>query len=78
MELTEPTFIKPLVDSAKHDKRFAYYLLASRGICVVPLSTGFNSDLYGFRITLLEPDKNKFIKIMENIAGAVEEYINSK
>ena len=69
--------IKPLIDSAKYDKRFAYFLLASKGICVVPLSTGFNSDLYGFRITLLEPDRNRFTSIMQNIAEAANEYMNS-
>jgi len=32
------------------DKRFVYYLLAAKGICVVPISS-FCSDLQGFRIT---------------------------
>ncbi len=57
------------------DKRFVYQLLASTGICVVPLSTGFNSDLYGFRITLLEADENTFKNIIETIANAIKEYI---
>jgi aspartate/methionine/tyrosine aminotransferase len=70
--------IKQLVDSVKFDKCFAYYLLASKGICVVPLSTGFNSDLFGFRITLLEPDKNLFKNIINDIANAVREYLDSK
>ncbi|RPI72833.1 MAG: pyridoxal phosphate-dependent aminotransferase [Ignavibacteriales bacterium] len=70
--------IKPLIDSAKPDKRFAYYLLASKGICVVPLSTGFNSDLFGFRITLLEPDKKQFTSIMEKIVEAAGAYMSSK
>ncbi|MBW1748932.1 MAG: pyridoxal phosphate-dependent aminotransferase [Deltaproteobacteria bacterium] len=39
------------------DKRFVYYLLASTGICVVPL-TSFNTSLQGFRVTLLEPDED--------------------
>ncbi|MGH7442433.1 MAG: pyridoxal phosphate-dependent aminotransferase, partial [bacterium] len=39
--------IRPLLDTPNLDKRFVYHLLASRGICVVPLSSGFNSDLYG-------------------------------
>ena len=67
--------IEPLIRTDKLDKRFVYYLLASRGICVVPLSSGFNSDLNGFRITLLEPDIDKFRKIMNTIAEAVKEYI---
>jgi len=69
--------IKPLYDSVKLDKSFAYHLLASRGICVVPLSTGFNSDLFGFRITLLEPDINRFRNLIQDIAEASEEYMNS-
>ncbi len=69
--------IKPLIKTDKLDKQFVYYLLASKGICVVPLSSGFNSDLYGFRITLLEPDVKKFKIIMTEIAHAVEEYIKS-
>ncbi len=69
--------IEPLI-IGNHDKCFVYYLLASRGICIVPLSTGFNSDLYGFRITLLEPDIEKFIETMTHIAEAAREYIHSK
>ncbi|MDD4271975.1 MAG: pyridoxal phosphate-dependent aminotransferase [Patescibacteria group bacterium] len=69
--------IKPLVDSPNLDKRFVYYLLASKGVCVVPLSSGFNSDLFGFRITLLEPDLDLFEKTMITIAEAVKEYLAS-
>ncbi|MFA6341034.1 MAG: pyridoxal phosphate-dependent aminotransferase, partial [Candidatus Paceibacterota bacterium] len=52
--------IENISDTKQLDKRFVYHLLASRGICVVPLSSGFNSDLFGFRITLLEQDEQKF------------------
>lgn len=69
--------IKPLLKTDKLDKQFAYHLLASRGICVVPLSSGFNSDLYGFRSTLLETDMQKFKDIMNMIADAVREYVKS-
>jgi len=41
------------------DKRFVYYLLAATGICVVPL-TSFNTDMQGFRLTLLETDEKMF------------------
>lgn len=58
------------------DRRFAYYLMASRGICVVPLS-GFNSSYQGFRITLLESDKEKLKVRFETIAGAIKEYLLS-
>lgn len=55
------------------DKRFVYYLLASTGICVVPLS-GFNTDILGFRMTLLEPDEAMFDKMVQNIADAIKVY----
>ena len=53
----------------EHDKRFAYALLGSRGICVVPLS-GFASDLPGFRFTLLEHDDAKRGWIFKALAEA--------
>jgi len=45
--------IASIVKTEQLDKRFVYYLLASTGICVVPLSSGFNSTYFGFRFTLL-------------------------
>lgn len=68
--------IEPLIETKQLDKRFVYFLLAAKGICVVPLSSGFNSDLFGFRVTLLEKDESKFKGIMETIAEAVREYIS--
>jgi len=58
------------------DKRFVYFLMATTGICVVPLS-GFNSNIYGFRITLLDPDENRFRNTIKTIAEKIEEYIVS-
>ena len=58
------------------DKRFVYYLLASTGICVVTLS-GFNSDLDGFRMTLLEIDDEKFKWLLETISDKIGEYLKS-
>jgi len=58
------------------DKRFVYYLLASTGVCVVPLSS-FATDLQGFRVTLLERDEQEFIKIFETIAAAIKQYLAS-
>jgi len=58
------------------DKRFVYYLLASTGVCVVPLSS-FATDLQGFRITLLEQDKERFIGIFKTIAASIKAYIES-
>ncbi len=70
--------IKPFLEDSSFDKCFVYNLLASRGICVVPLSSGFNSDLMGFRITFLEPDITTFESTINIIAEAVKEYLNSK
>jgi alanine-synthesizing transaminase len=59
------------------DARFVYYLLGATGICVVPLSTGFNSDLQGFRFTLLEPDEAKFDVILQTLRQALVAYLAS-
>ncbi|MBW2505119.1 MAG: aminotransferase, partial [Deltaproteobacteria bacterium] len=58
------------------DKRFVYYLLASTGICVVPLSSFF-TELQGFRITLLERDEATFTRIFTTIADNINRYLNS-
>ncbi len=50
-----------------YDKRFCYQLMAATGICVVPLSTGFNSSAPGFRMTLLEPDDAAFARTLQTI-----------
>ena len=59
------------------DRRFAYNLLASTGICVVPLMSGFNSTYHGFRFTLLESDESKFTETIEIICGSIKKYISS-
>ena len=56
------------------DKRFVHYLLGATGICVVPLTTGFNSSYYGFRATVLEPDIEKFTAMIERLGRAIGEY----
>lgn len=58
------------------DKRFVYYLLASTGICVVPLSS-FSTDLQGFRMTLLEPDENEFRRVVEKLCVNIQLYLES-
>ncbi|SMO79265.1 pyridoxal phosphate-dependent aminotransferase [Fodinibius sediminis] len=58
------------------DKRFVYYLLASTGICVVPL-TGFASDKNGFRLTLLETDDDKRRRTLHTIAESIGAYLSS-
>lgn len=59
------------------DKRFVYYLLASTGICVVPLTSGFNSTYDGFRFTVLEQDEAVFIRTLETLKDAIVTYIAS-
>ncbi len=58
------------------DKRFVYYLLASTGICVVPLSS-FYTPLLGFRITLLEQNIEQFTNNFQNIATAIRTYLGT-
>ncbi len=58
------------------DRRFVYHLLASRNICVVPL-TSFVCNLQGFRCTLLERDDAKFEEIYHGIRDAILEFLNS-
>lgn len=56
------------------DKRFVYYLLGAKGICVVPISS-FCSQLSGFRVTLLEEDENILKETFTAIRDAVVEYL---
>ena len=58
------------------DKRFVYYILASTGICIVPLSA-FNTPLQGFRVTLLEKDEAECLRIYRTLAGKIAEYLKS-
>jgi len=70
-------FVENLVkEPIEHDKRFVYYLLASTGICVVPL-TSFFTSLLGFRMTLLDKDEAEFEHTVKTIAEKFTEYINS-
>ncbi len=58
------------------DKRFAFYLLASTGICVVPMSD-FESSRMGFRITALERDRKRLEWCYKTIAESVSAYLAS-
>jgi len=69
-------FIEAIVVDVALDKRFVYYLLGATGICVVPL-TGFSCDRFGFRVTLLETDMEKFEWIFKTIAEKIKAYLNS-
>ncbi len=67
--------LEGLLRSVAPDKRFVYQLLASTGICTVPL-TGFCTDLPGFRMTLLEHDDAKRQWIFRTVAEALRRYLN--
>ena len=69
-------FIENQIKDASIDKKFVYYLLASTGICVVPL-TSFCSQLNGFRVTLLERDDEKFEWIFDTLAEKIDEFLKS-
>lgn len=63
-------------DDIQLDKRFVYYLLGAKGVCVVPISS-FSSDLQGFRVTLLEEDEPTLIKTFTAIRDGIVEYLKS-
>ncbi len=69
-------FVEQQVEKVAVDKRFVYYLLASEGICLVPLS-GFCCHRNGFRITLLETDDEKRRTTWHRIGKAVKAYVES-
>ncbi len=56
------------------DKRFVYYLLAAKGVCVVPISS-FCSELQGFRVTLLEEQEETLVKTFTSIRDGIVEYL---
>lgn len=74
--------VKELVDGlinqpgVSPDKRFVYQILATTGICVVPLSS-FSTPLQGFRVTLLEKDENECRRVYLTLAEKIGEYLNS-
>lgn len=70
-------YIEACLVNASPDKRFVYHLLAATGVCVVPLSSGFNSALHGFRFLLLEPNDAKFKRTIETIARGITDYLVS-
>jgi len=74
LDVSLRNYISAEIAGLKPDKQFAYWLLASTGICVVPLS-GFASDLPGFRFTLLEYNDEKRKWIFKTLAEAVQNYL---
>jgi len=69
--------IAPYLETACPDQRFVYYLLAATGICVVPLSTGFNSKHQGFRFTILESNLEKYEHILKTLHNTITSYTQS-
>jgi aspartate/methionine/tyrosine aminotransferase len=63
-------------DDMPLDKRFVYYLLGAKGICVVPISS-FCSDLHGFRVTLLEENEDELMRTFTAIREGIVEYLGS-
>lgn len=77
----EDTRIAALVDKwvdqdIPNDKRFVYYLLGSKGVCVVPISS-FCSELQGFRVTLLEENEETLVNTFTSIRDGIVEYLAS-
>ena len=58
------------------DQRFVYYLLAAKRVCVVPISS-FASKLLGFRVTLLEEDREIMAETYTRIKEGILEYCQS-
>lgn len=71
------TYLESIVPGVQKDKRLVYYLLAAKGICVVPL-TGFYSNLMGFRVTLLEHDDQIRRQTWYDLRDALREYVASE
>jgi alanine-synthesizing transaminase len=63
-------------DNCPLDKRFVYYLLGAKGVCVVP-SSSFCSNLKGFRVTLLEENMEMLVETFTRIRDALLEYFDS-
>lgn len=57
------------------DKRFAFYLMAAKGIFLTPL-TSFEGPL-GFRVTTLKTDLTETKKVYAEIKTAIEQYLAS-
>ncbi|MBP7767388.1 pyridoxal phosphate-dependent aminotransferase [Candidatus Saccharibacteria bacterium] len=57
-------------DDMAADKLFCMRVLASTGLCLVPL-TGFSSPRLGFRMTLLEEDDTKFTNICNTLISVL-------
>lgn len=69
--------IKPHLKGAPMDRQFTLQLLASTGICTVPLSS-FYSHVPGFRLTLLENDDEQFDRICKELSQTIQKFLGTK
>ena len=69
-------YIHGLIQNSSNDRRFVLNLLASTGICVVPLSS-FCCNRDGFRVTLLEENMDVFENTFRKIAQSIISYLGS-
>ena len=69
--------IAPRLKGAAPDQRFCYQLLGSTGLCVVPLSSGFNATHHGFRFTLLERDDAHYTQMLTTLHKSIVGYLAS-
>ncbi len=74
MEQKVKEFLAGPMSRAAPDKKLVYNILGAAGICTVPLS-GFNSELPGFRVTLLEQNDEKRIKIWRTLSEALRQML---
>ena len=65
--------LEPHLSNASLDRVFTYYLLASTGICAVPLSS-FHTNWQGIRLTLLEQNESKFQWICNKIKQTYKKF----
>lgn len=63
-------------NTLRRDKLFAYELMGSEGVCVVPLS-GFASPHDGFRMTLLEEDEALYLDTCRRIRRGAEAFFKA-
>lgn len=61
----------------KPDMCLVFYLLAGAGVCTVPLS-GFNSDVPGIRITLLEQNMDHYEYMLDQLMAGLGSVFNHK
>jgi aspartate/methionine/tyrosine aminotransferase len=73
VEMLLNAWLKP---NMRNDQRFVYYLLAAKGVCVVPISS-FASELEGFRVTLLEENAELMKETFQRIKEGIIEYCES-